>query len=221
MEQLSEALGILCDVDYQDKCKQVASMEKQIEALERKLYHTEISFLWMKERNAWFTFMRCFGASHDDEFQYFLDNLNRTVMCTCPHCLEPDHHNYTDEDFVNIDALLNAGELKEIKEAKDCALFARFQEICAEYKVPIPGEIDRPRNDGVHQGLAVALGLWDFDRTSESWAARIFRLPYAAHVDTLYRMYYAYRPPEDKNGDDITDTSFNEWFTYEGVSLLP
>lgn len=101
-------------------------------------------------------------------------------------------------------------DLQDVKDAKDCLIYAEFKKYCAKFEVPVPIDaFDVPTRD--RSGLLGALHVWyTEERTAEHWASRVMSMPYKEQVKTFYRMVYNMVP---------RDLTFEQWFSYNGLPL--
>lgn len=187
------------------------------------LAQTKNELLRFKAAIAFDTFI---GTMDDaDGLQDILSCINSDhIKCGCNWCLSgPDSNNNHNlfHYHLEIEKLGIVGTSSDVYqskvrelchltkvESKKCLLYKFVQDVCKQFKVPIPPDIEVYDTN-------IARNLMD-----SKWGETITSIPFETLTVTLYKMIYHLILMIPPAGSSYT-ISFNDWFKFSDLSLLP
>jgi hypothetical protein len=197
---LASASKVLLDRDYLQKCQQLAETVHVLNSLKRSLAF----------ENTWHAFV------WDD-----LAQVNkRLVRCGCDLC-RPSNWNADLRLWVGRGAYPSMshcwGDVIEFAPTLPdggCRLYRWLQDKCAAFKpFPLDDAVDAPSSYRQH----VLSSLHDNQDRKGSWRQRFGALSFSEQIPTYRMMHAVYnlaRPDSER-------MSFEAWFAYAGISLIP
>jgi hypothetical protein len=172
---------------------------------------------------------------HDFALQRLLQEVNlHIVRCGCNICLHgcrgsPANYDFTGGDDENVDVWIaqeqkNRGAFTIVNDGS-CALYNWFRNRCLETEgTPVPPKVyvTRPYDEYVVT-ISQQLGLFDQQcgpLDEKQWIMQVWAMPFPKQVTTVFavlnRMHNMIR---EKNNEK--PLPFDEWFVWNGLSLLP
>lgn len=195
---------------------------------DHELQSTTKKLLQFKNKIAWSEWLG------DLNLQRLLQDANyRIVRCGCTICLHgcmgsPSNYDFTGQDDDEVDLWIR----REEKEKgpfqvllNRCALYDWFRDRCLEKEgTPVPCK--EPPSVASQLGavtVASQLGMFRKDPKDEkTWIDLVQELPYPQKVETVYAVVHEITNLiQLRNNHNVTITTFDHWFSWKGLSLLP